>query len=221
MSSVPHSRKTKHIDDSDLQHSWSSQAAIAETSRLSKMLSPHIAAMKSQTCIRRLRILSVFSFSIVCVCVCSRAVAHCTPPQYPAYPSTAPTGPLPPYPSTAPLHCTHRTLPLYPLYPSTVPTPSYPFSKNITQPILHFCQPILHFCRPILHFCRPTFWVQWVGYSGTAQGVQWDGTSGTVIQFTRYSGRVQGVQWYSARGVVVQQGGCGGTVCRDRHLGTS
>ena len=205
MSSVPHSRKTKHIDDSDLQHSWSSQAAIAETSRLSKML-------KSQTCIRRLRILSVFSI----VCVCSRAVAHCTPPQYPAYPSTAPTGPLPPYPSTAPLHCTHRTLPLYPLYPSTVPTPSYPFSKNITQPILHFCQPILHFCRPILHFCRPTFWVQWVGYSGR---VQWCGTRGTVGRYKWYSDTVQRVQWYSAEGTVVQCRGYSGTARRVRWYG--
>ena len=177
--------------------------------------------MKSQTCIRRLRILSVFSI----VCVCSRAVAHCTPPQYPAYPSTAPTAPLPPYPSTAPLHCTHGTLPLYPLYLSTVPTPSYPFSKNITQPILHFCQPILYFCQPILHFCRPTFWVQWVGYGGTVQGVRWDGTSGTVIECRGYSGTVQRVQWYSAGGIgiVVQHGGAvvWYRVAGYRHLGTS
>ena len=163
--------------------------------------------MKSQTCTRRLHILSIFS--IVCVCALP-PVAHCTPPQYPAYPSTAPTAPLPPYPSTAPLHCTHGTLPLYPLYLSTVPTPSYPFSK-----ILHnnftLLSTNLYFCQPILHFCRPTFWVQWVG---------------TVVRYKGYGGTVQVVQWYSAEGTVVQCRGHGGwigmyRVAGYKHLGTS
>ena len=134
---MPHSRKTKHIDDSDLQHSWSSQAAITE-------------AMKSQTCIRRLHILCVF----MCI-VCALPLY---PPQFnPLYSSTVPTvptGPLhctywtpPPYSSTAPFHCTHRTPSTVPTVP-TVPTlplhrthPIVPFFTNITQPNLHFSQP--------------------------------------------------------------------------------
>ena len=169
--------------------------------------------MKSQTCIRRLRILSVFS--IMCVCVLSR----CSP----LYSSTVPG---------VSLHCTHwtpstvpfhRTPPLYPPHPSTVPTvplhcthPIVPFFEKITQPILHFCQPILHFCRPILHFCRPTFWVQWVGYSGR---VQWCGTRGTMGRYKWYSATVQRVQWYSAEGTVVQCRGYSGTARRVRWYG--
>ena len=107
-------------------------------------------------------------------------------------------------------------LPLYPLYPSTVPTPSYPFSKKLHN---QFCTFVNQFCTFVDQFC--TFvdqlfgysgWGTVVGYSGAVQGVQWDGTSGTVLQCRGYSGTVQRVQWYSAGGIVVQQGGCGGMV---------
>ena len=58
-----------------------------------------------------------------------------------------------------------------------------------------------------------------VGYSGAVQGVQWDGTSGTVIQCRGYSGTVQRVQWYSAEGTVVQCRGYSGTARGVRWYG--
>ena len=124
----------------------------------------------------------------------------CLPMTNQLHPSTVPTAP--------PLYPLHpSTVPIAPLDCITAPYPPYLFSKEFCQPILHFCQPILHFCRPILHFCRPTFGVQWVGYSGTVQVVQWYGTMGTVVRCRGCSGAVQRVQWYGTSGTVAQYSG--------------
>ena len=128
------------------------------------------------------------------LCVCSPAVPHIVFLHSTHRIPPLPTGPL------------HRIPPSHPSTVPTVPLPIVPLCTLFLK-FLHnqvcTCEPILHFCQPISHFCRPTFWVQWVGYSGTVQGVQRDRRCGTVVQCRGYSGTVQGytgtarrVRWY-------------------------
>ena len=185
---MPDRRKTKQIDDSDLQHSWSSKAVFTETSFLSNTLwlqRNHRHVLDDYT----LCVLSI-------VCVCAR-------PLYPILLSpTVPAG-SPHYPLDPSSVSLHRTLPLYPPYPF----PSYPFSQNFTQPSLHLRAIVSPFCT-FVNQCR-TFVDQLFGYSGWGRLVRYKGYSGTEDVERWYSAEGTVVQ---CRGILVQQGGCGGTV---------
>lgn len=101
---------------------------------------------------------------------------------------------------TAPLHCTHRTPRLY---HCTLPT--VPFFKRILS--TNFALLSTNFALLSTNFAllSTNFW-------GTVGGVQWYGTSGTMVRHNGYSGAVQGVQWCSAEGTVVRYKWYSGTV---------
>ena len=191
LSSVPHSRKTKHIDDSDLQHSWSHRLRLRKLAVWAKCY-PRNEITDMYSTITHLRAsLALYVY----------VLSRCSP----LYSSTVPS---------VSLHCTHctpstvpfhRTPPLYPRYPSTLPTVplhcTHPH-RTLFRKILHnqFYTFVNQFCTFVNQFC--TFVDQLFGYSG------W----GTVVRYKGYGGTVQVVQWYSAEGTVVQCRGHGGWI---------
>ena len=101
---------------------------------------------------------------------------------------------------TAPLHCTHRTPRLY---HCTLPT--VPFFKRILSTNFALLSTNLALLSTNFALLSTNFW-------GTVGGVQWYGTSGTMVRHNGYSGAVQGVQWCSAEGTVVRYKWYSGTV---------
>ena len=156
--------------------------------------------MKSQTCIRRLHILRVFS--IACVLSCWTPFYSSTIPTVSLH---CPTGPLqrtpPPHPSTiptVPLRCTHCTPPLYPTHCTF-------FFWCV------FLSTNLALLSTNLALVSTNFALLSTTFLGTVGRVQWYGAVGTVVRCKGYSGTVQRVQWYSAEGTVVECRGYSGT----------
>ena len=155
--------------------------------------------MKSQTCIRRLHILRVFS--IACVLSCWTPFYSSTIPTVSLH---CPTGPLQ---RTPPPH----TPLLYPPYPSTVPTVPLHCTLPTVPFFCVFLSTNLALLSTNLALLSTNFALLSTTFLGTVGRVRWYGAVGTVARCKGYSGTVQRVQWYSAEGTVVECRGYSGT----------